>query len=203
MASYRGVYAWLHGDACVVSTPANLVRRMAVALRGRGVAQMLDASLFTSILGDDIERFVGPAAIAYADATDFVPSDERSARLLGAADDGALRALAEASGETAWEHSGIEFGRVPVFGCLAGAELVAAASYEVLGGTIAHVGFVTHPAHRGRGLGRAVASAATAHGLAAGLIAQWQTLESNAPSMAVQRELGFQPYCRTLAIRLN
>jgi GNAT superfamily N-acetyltransferase len=176
---------------------------MTAALRGRAAAELLDADLLSSILGADVERFVGPAAIAYADAADFVPADERGTRLLGPDDEAALRALAEASGETSWEHSGIEFDRAPVFGCFAAGELAAAASYEVLGGTVAHVGFVTHPAHRGRGLGRAVASAATGQALAAGLIAQWQTLESNAPSTAVGRALGFRPYCRTLAIRLN
>ena len=32
---------------------------------------------------------------------------------------------------------------------------------------------------------------------------QWQTLESNAPSMAIGRALGYQPYCRTIAVRLR
>jgi hypothetical protein len=31
----------------------------------------------------------------------------------------------------------------------------------------------------------------------------WQTLESNAPSMSVAGRLGYQPYARTIAIRLR
>jgi len=47
------------------------------------------------------------------------------------------------------------------------------------------------------------AAAATAHAIDAAYVAQWQTLESNVPSIAIARALGFQPYCRTIAVRLN
>jgi hypothetical protein len=48
-----------------------------------------------------------------------------------------------------------------------------------------------------------VATATTVHALEAGGIAQWQTLEANSPSVTIAAKLGFQPYCRTLAIRLK
>ncbi len=48
-------------------------------------------------------------------------------------EDAALRALAEAVSETAWEHGGIEFDRTPIFGAVADHVLAVACSYEALG----------------------------------------------------------------------
>lgn len=203
MTGYHGVYAFVREGTAVVTAPEAFVARVRTSMEGRAAAVALDGRTYVVALGDEIERFVGPAWIGYADASDFRQGDMRLARLLGRDDDAALRALAGACGGTAWQHGGIEFDREPVFGCFADGELAAAASYEVLEGVVAHVGFVTHPERRSRGFGRAVASAVAAHALTAGLIAQWQTLESNLPSLAVGQALGFQAYCRTLAIRLK
>jgi hypothetical protein len=47
------------------------------------------------------------------------------------------------------------------------------------GDQLLHVGIVTHARFRGRGYDKAVVSAMTAHGLAAGGLAQYRTLEAN------------------------
>ena len=63
------------------------------------------------------------------------------------------------------------------------------------------IAIVTHPAHRGRGLGKAAVSAIARIALARGLVAQYRTLCANTPSMAIARALGFQRFATTLAIR--
>jgi predicted GNAT family acetyltransferase len=67
---------------------------------------------------------------------------------------------------------------------------------------VLNVGIVTHPAQRGRGYARAVVSAMTAFGLARGAVLRYQTLQANAPAVAIARALGYQEYARTLAVRL-
>ncbi len=203
LAAYRGAYAVMREDRCVVSAPASVADRARDALAGRAAADVFDARAIAVPFGDAVERVIGPAWIGYADAADVRAPDARDARLLTPDDDAALRTLAAAAGETAWQHSAIDFNRAPIFGLLAHGVLAAACSYERRGEHIFHVGVVTHPAHRGRGYGRAVASAATAHGLAAGGIMQWQTLVANAPSLAIGRSLGYREYCRTIAVRLR
>jgi RimJ/RimL family protein N-acetyltransferase len=115
----------------------------------------------------------------------------------------ALRSLAVACGPTAWAHSGIDPGRLPVYGCYAGRTLVAAGMLEPWGDRLLHVGIVTHPGHRGRGYGTAVVSAMTADGLAGGRVVQYRTLQANLPSVAVAGKLGFQRFAQTLAVRLT
>jgi predicted GNAT family acetyltransferase len=89
-----------------------------------------------------------------------------------------------------------------VAGVFADGVLAAAAGYEVWGETIAHIAVVTHPAFRGRGLGAAAVSRIAAEAVERGLLAQYRTLEANAPSLAIADRLGFQPYARSLAVRL-
>jgi GNAT superfamily N-acetyltransferase len=122
-------------------------------------------------------------------------------RLLGEADRSALDALRLAAGPTAWEHSAVDPDRPPVFGRFAGGALVAAATLEDAGEPVSSVGVLTHPGHRGRGHGRAVAAAATRAALDAGSVAHYQTLDANAPSVAIARALGFGRDATTLAVR--
>jgi GNAT superfamily N-acetyltransferase len=68
--------------------------------------------------------------------------------------------------------------------------------------SIAHLHVVTHPRHRGRGLGRAVVAAAAEHAFDAGLLPQYQTLRENAPSMAIARKLAVVEYGSPVHIAL-
>jgi hypothetical protein len=43
----------------------------------------------------------------------------------------------------------------------------------------------------------------TAHGLAAGAVVQYRTLQANSASVGIARALGFQHFARTLAVRLT
>jgi predicted GNAT family acetyltransferase len=78
--------------------------------------------------------------------------------------------------------------------------LVAAGKLQDLDEALVHVGVITHPAHRGRGFGRAVVGAMTAHALRAGRAPLYRTLLANAPAVAVARALGYREYARTLAL---
>jgi RimJ/RimL family protein N-acetyltransferase len=90
-----------------------------------------------------------------------------------------------------------------VFGCFVDEVLAAAGMLEPWGARLRHVGILTHPGYRGRGYGKAVVSAMTAHGLAAGGVLQYRTLQANLPSVGIARALGFQRFAQTLAVRLT
>lgn len=146
------------------------------------------------------ERVVGPAFIGYADATTFLGGDEAGARSLGDADGEAVAALRDACEPVLWDHGGPKSGATAV-GVFRDDALAALASYTLWGDRIAHIAIVTHPAHRGRGLGRAAVAAVSRIVLARGLVAQYRTLCANTPSMAIARSLGFQRWATTLSIR--
>ncbi len=200
---YAGVYALRSGASLVISAPDAVRDAVSAVVDGRAAGEAFDARLLADALGGRVERLVGPAWIGYADAGDARGGDGGAARLLGDADAGALLSLRDACDPTEWEHGGIDPAVAPIFGMYQGGALIAAASWKEHGERIRHVGFVTHPAHRGRGYGRVVAAAITAHGVGPGAIMQWQTLLSNEPSLAVGRALGYQHRFDSLALRLR
>jgi GNAT superfamily N-acetyltransferase len=202
LAGYRGATAFLRPPACVLAVPEDWYGPVAGRLAHRPPAAVFDVALLGRMFGPAVDRVVGPAWLGYADATDHRPAPTRGTRLLEAQDRPQLRRLAAACGPTAWEHSGIDPERPPVFGCFAGDTLAAAGMLEPWGHRLLHVGIVTDPAYRGRGYGKAVVSTMTAHGLALDGVVQYRTLEANLASVGIARSLGFQPFARTLAIRL-
>jgi GNAT superfamily N-acetyltransferase len=203
LAGYRGATVFLRPPACVIAVPADWYEPIASGLGRRPPAAVFDVTRLRQAFGPAVDRVVGPAWLGYADASDHRPAPTRGTRLLGEQDLPELQRLAAACGPTAWEHSGIDPERPPVFGCFAGRTLVTAGMLEPWGDRLRQVGIVTDPASRGRGYGKAVVSAMTAHGLAGGGVVQYRTLEANLPSVGIARSLGFQPFARTLAIRLT
>jgi GNAT superfamily N-acetyltransferase len=203
LAAYRGVTVVSRPPACVVAVPHDWYELAADRLGGRPAAAAFDIALLREVFGTAVDRVIGPAWLGYADAGDFTPAPTMGTRPLTDQDLPALRRLAEACGPTAWEHGGIRPGSSAVFGCHAGGTLAAAGMLEPWGARLLHVGIVTHPAHRGRGYGKAVVGAMTAHGLAAGKVVQYRTLEANLASVGIARALGFQRFARTLAVRLS
>ncbi len=199
---WAGLFVFCRADACVVQAPAGLGAATARWITGRSADVLLDPAYWAGALGPRFARAVGPAWLGYADETDYLPAPEQGARLLGPADEPALRALAAAVGPIAWEHAGIVFGAEPIYGVFAGDALAAAGHTESWRGGLGHVGIVAHPAHRGQGLATAVVARATREGLARGLTMQYRTLAANAPSLAIARKLGYAPYARTLSVRL-
>lgn len=203
--AYHGVYAMEFGAAPVSLVPVELLEPHAA-----GIADVLapglreDARPWRGVFGKTVEAVIGPAALRYTDLGSFRPLPASPAvRILTGDDLPAAEALRDACTPTEWEHGGSDVRHDAAAGSFAGGELAALAGYEVWNGVIAHVAIVTHPAHRGRGHAAAAVSRVTAHALEAGLVAQYRTLESNTPSLAVAERLGFEPWARSLAIRLR
>lgn len=205
LADYRGMYIQSFGAAPLVSLPADLLDSFGPAATEAALEGLEeDEDRWRAVFGERVDRLVGPAGIAYADAGTFRGlSIGAEMRPLMEADRPALDALRGAVPAEAWGHGGGGYDGMPVFGAFVDGVLAARAGYEVWGGRIAHLGVVTHPAHRGRGLGAAVFASATRAALEAGLVAQHRALQSNTHSMHIARRLGFVPYATSLAVRLR
>src|SRR5262249_53060373 len=99
-----------------------------------------------------------------------------------------------------WENSGWEDCRL-IAGYFLDGALVAAAGFEVWGGTLAHICVTTHAGFRNRGYGRACVRSVTEEAIKSGLVAQYQTLFENRPSIAVARAMEFEEYGRRMFVR--
>jgi GNAT superfamily N-acetyltransferase len=196
LADYDGIFALFRGEAAMVSFPPD---------RGESLRHLLPAQPFTP------DRFagafrganfsvIGPAYIGYAEV---VRSPSYLVRSLAERDAPAAGALRAACTEIEWEHGGSPGSGRSASGIFAGSDLVALAGYEVWGGTIAHISVVTHPAFRGRGFGRSAVAHVAHVALAAGLVPQYRTLQSNRASIRIAEALGFFHYATSVAVRLN
>lgn len=70
-------------------------------------------------------------------------------------------------------------------------EVLAAAGREVWQGVLGHIGVLTHPDHRGLGLGRFAAAVATEEAFVDGLIPQWRAAAESPGSLRMAISLGF------------
>lgn len=203
LEEYRGIFCLRRGEAALVSVPPDRLGHWRAVLGPLAPGALLDAAGTVRRLGVDPARVIGPAAVAYADATTLRPLPTAGTRLLTALDEEAHAALKAAVSPAEWAHGGSELELLPLAGRFARGELVALAGYEPWGEQIAHIAVVTHPAHRGRGYGAEAVSLLAETVVARGMVAQYRTLRANAPSLRLGASLGFAPYADTLAVRLG
>ena len=77
-----------------------------------------------------------------------------------------------------------------IFVALDGEQPLATSGYRRWPGGVAHMGVVTTPAARRRGLGRKASLAAAGHATDQGLLVQWRSLWSNDASRQLGLSLG-------------
>jgi uncharacterized protein (DUF952 family)/GNAT superfamily N-acetyltransferase len=182
----------------VLGREASVVAVAPPALHARlaalGPERVLDRAALLEVLPAGA-RCIGPTFVGYLDVAPGAPSG-RVVELPDTSGTAFESLRARASGEE-WQHAGLERAAAPLFAVVENGEVRCAAGAEILLGSVAHIGVLTHPDARGRGLARDVVAALTRHSLARGLLAQYQTLMSNAPSLAVGKALGFERFATT------
>jgi GNAT superfamily N-acetyltransferase len=191
------------GDAGVVSAPAELVAAVREVLGG-AVVDLTDPGTVVELLRTvvPVARVRGPAVLAYADAGCFEPHEGAGVVTVGAGDVGVVGLAAACGSDDAGESSITEM-TSPLSVVRADGRVVAAAGYEVWGGEVAQVGVLTDPRYRRQGLGTAVAGAAVARAVGAGLVAQWRARPAIAGSRRIAWTLGFVDVGWQLAVRLG
>lgn len=197
LSDYRGAFALFRNEAAIASVPLACVEKIAELLSM--VLSGCSPDSFAKSLAPIASVVIGPAYIGYAAA---VNPPKHPARSLMPGDASALRALQSACDPTEWEHGG-SASDGPASGVFDKDELVAVASYEVWGGSIAHISIITHPDFRGQGLGRSAVAHLAQRAIRSGLLPQYRTLESNVSSIRVAKALGFQQYATSMAVRLK
>ncbi|MEU8320757.1 GNAT family N-acetyltransferase [Nonomuraea sp. NPDC048881] len=198
----------LDGGALVTVPDAGLVEPLRDALRGALVEDGVDLPRVTERLSGRLQEglgareVLGPATLAYVDADAFVPCHvgaDVEPLTLGDPEVGGL--LAAVSEQDADESGLAEVGSAVWVVRAEGGEVVAAAGYRTWLDTAAHLSVLTAEGFRGRGLARAVASAAVADALDAGLLPQWRARPE--ASRRVARALGFRELGSQVSLRVE
>jgi GNAT superfamily N-acetyltransferase len=186
-------------DAALMTAPTDeMTQRVRGLVADLSTAQVCDPELILASLRP--VEILGPATLSYLDPIAYRPVATDAVTEIDAGSD--IDALVAAAGDDDADESGIREVTSPIFGVrAAGGVTIAACGYRTWLGTIAHMGVLVHPDHRGHGLAKAVASAATAHALAAGLIPQWRARP--VASIAVARTLGYTRVGDQVSFRLS
>lgn len=82
-------------------------------------------------------------------------------------------------------------------------EVLAAAGRDVWQRVLGHIGVLTHPQHRGLGLGRFAAAVATEEAFVDGLIPQWRAAAESPGSLRMALSLGFSQAGQQTTVILN
>ncbi|MFJ4880571.1 GNAT family N-acetyltransferase [Streptomyces sp. NPDC088745] len=183
------------GDAALVTTPD---RRTAVRVAGATRGLPAEALLDPARIPLPVREVLGPVSLFYADRSTFLPTHEHAEaeKRPASALDGLLARVDPADAD----ESALADIDSPAFCLSTNGEVVAAAGYQVWPARTAHLSVLVASGFRGRGLARAVASAAVAHALGEGLLAQWRA--GSLPSQRVARALGFRESGAQVSMRL-
>jgi GNAT superfamily N-acetyltransferase len=201
--NFRGIYCFLRNRTLIVAVSSDLIDAFRLRAESWSREDVLDETRLRRLIDYPIDWIIGPAFIGYTDWTTFRPVSREGVRILKPEDLRALEILQAACDPLEWEHGGSRLGDQSAAGAFDGERLVAVAGYEIWGGSIAHIGVVSHPHYRGKGYGKAVVSKLTKEVLNRGVVPQYQTLDVNKPSMELADRLGFERYATTVAVRLK
>ena len=202
LADYDGALVFRHGTACIISVPESTPEIERAKLRAAAPSQAFDAQFLARVFVINSDKVTGPSWVGVADRSGFKPMKSQ-ARILTAADEAAMRDLAEGCGETAWKQSKIAVDRQTNFGLFVGAKLVAASGYLNMGGLLAYIGVITHPAQRGKGYAKSVVTASMTYAIEKGLFPMWRTLEAHEAAVQLAGSMGFEKYASTLDVQLT
>ncbi|MCC5801178.1 GNAT family N-acetyltransferase [Rossellomorea vietnamensis] len=201
---YNGIYAFSNEISCIISTPPKYVSVLGKAVMNLRPDAVFDTEWLGQLLNGKHTKIIGPAFQGYVEDDSLLQASSSSVieyksehhRTL-------LEELRESCSEIEWQHSSIDEQKSPILLQILNGKIVAAGSWRWGESGFLSVGIITQPAHRGKGHAKKVVNALTQRGLTSGATMHYQTLESNIPSVAIAKALGYKRLGRTIAIRLS
>jgi GNAT superfamily N-acetyltransferase len=204
LGGYRGLYLLRLGHGCTVGVPNEFVDRVNDLVRNAPPDEIFTPDRARALAGPDAGLVLGPSIHSYLDESTFVAQGPCDARRLGPHDADALETLRAGVAPEEWSEGGFKEEQIADhWGVFEDERLVAAGNMTDFAGWRADVGLVTHPQDRGRGLATRLAGAMTADALKTVPVIRYRALESNLPSRAVCRKLGFADHGANIAVRLR
>lgn len=201
LTGYEGIFVAHRSTGCHVSLPSWVDARTRESLSQQGMSRITDPDFWMQLPETAALSVIGPSVHSYTDGASWIAPTKSATDAVIEAPRDQLEGLRFAMDPADWGEGGFADGASRFFALRVAGEVVAAANLtEFLDGP-ADIGVVVHPEFRGRGLGLAVAAAATSYALEEVGVARWRARVTNAPSRAMAAALGFEDYCHQMAIR--
>jgi GNAT superfamily N-acetyltransferase len=202
LGAYRGLWSFLRRERLVISAPAPWVLDLRPRVVGFAASSLLDESVLRELIGDGVERCIGPTFLGCLEPDRFRPITHSAVRSVGTEARPEALAFAVECGED-WVAGGLEEAPAWQHGVFDRGRIIALAGYRPWSDEAGDICVVTHPDHRGRGAGGAAVSAVVGSALEAGKLLLYQTPEANQPAVRIALRLGFEPYARNISVRLR
>ena len=194
------VRVFADGVRCIISTYAEFedqLRKRAEALSATDcLSDQAMAELFDGVCDEPPKR----GFQSFLEAGGLKPFRLPEVRRLGGPDREALAQFLSECPADDVSHSSLSCLRQYVYGYVEEDRVLAAAYFTLWTPYAASIGPLVHPDHRGRGLGKAVASAATKAALSCGFLVLWPASIGNTPSVATAKSLGFREHGRSYRV---
>ena len=189
----QGIFIFAAGGGPLVSLPPESYEKLTPQAERLSSNDIYDPDLLRSVFSAlPVNRIVGPNFLGHADETMLSPKSGYPTRQLTNADNTALKVFQHAFTEPEWQDCGSEIEEGPVMGAFTDdGTLVSTAGYVAWANKLAHITVATHPEFRLKGFARAVTGALVRLALSNRLVPQYLALETNQPSIALARALGF------------
>ncbi len=197
-AAYAGIFVLVRGDACRITAPPALVEAVAGGVASWRAGQGLEPERWRALLGRATAPS-GPSWQGYADRTTLRRWDT------GAADVREVPwaetiPLALACGSDERDLAGFNNREARYFLLFAEGQPAAGASLTRWRHDHDEVTVLTHPDHRGRGHGAAVAGVAAGVAVEAHGISRYRAHLTNRASLAIGARIGYREYATQLSV---
>jgi len=203
LMGYSGALIFKHEGVCILSVPELMLEQTERRAQNLSSENLFSESCLTEFFGAAVDKIIGPAWIGKITLDKFNPSHTNATRLLTPNDWVKFGEFLSRNDSIEVEHSALRVGHQPTVGVFSNGEVVAAASYEILGDSLAHIGVLSSKTARGKGFAKQAISLVTQIALDADQGIQYQTLKENVASIAAARSLGFEDFAETFAVRLK
>jgi hypothetical protein len=203
LAGYSGVWFFVRGGACIVSSPPERCEAIRTALEERTFDALLSEEGLRALFGDAFDGTIGPVFQGWLDPERFQPVVAEPVRAIEARDAQAIAAFRDACPEDDWDDGDLKLDDPGAFGWFEGDQLLAAASLTHWDDTTVGPGVLTRKDRRERGAGAAVCGASVAWALEHDLTITYQTLMENTGALGIARRLGIEQYASHIAVRLT
>jgi GNAT superfamily N-acetyltransferase len=190
---------WRIGAHVFVQADPGYAQQVADLLAGLPAETHLSAAVLRQAWGPTALRDEMDELVFYLfppDLPAYAPTPPYSLRQLAHADAAAMDALHKSCTPDEVDEGFVEVTHQIAFGCLQGDALAAASSGYTRTGFM-DIGVLVDPAHRRRGLARAVVGALSAWSIQAGYIPQYRCSAKNTPSRRVAESLNFNLFSQS------
>ncbi len=200
-----GLLAYRRGSDVRVAAALGKLEAIQEAMIGCALKEIFSADFWPERLPQFSGRVIGPASLFYADKipagwSKITPPPEVNVRGLAGSDARAFGEFTSHLDEYDREHGGLDFSPKAIWGAFVEERLVAAASYDLWPGRLAHLGVAVHPDFRGRKFGQAVAMEAAKGALAQDRIVQFRVMQARPDGMDLAARLGFERFAETIYV---